>query len=177
VPITSRKQVALDTNFLYDMKSRPIPLQFQMRKMLQIAIANDSIFLSQHQVIDYSLLLIIDPIKKTLRVGIIDYIQQYTIEKELESYVKQAVSKVVPTIIGPDLYKQRFRNAMDKYFIGLIPDEECKFNKVINERFNAKKIHWFTKELDLYLTNKDLSQNVSQTANSGRYGNQNNFAE
>lgn len=74
VPIVSRKQVALDTNFLHDMKSRPIPLQFQMRKMLQIAIANDSIFLSQHQVIDYSLLLIIDPVKKTLRIGIIDYI-------------------------------------------------------------------------------------------------------
>jgi len=28
VQIKSHKQVALDTNFLYDMKSRPIPLQF-----------------------------------------------------------------------------------------------------------------------------------------------------
>lgn len=81
------------------------------------------------------------------------------------------MSKVVPTIIGPDLYKQRFRTAMDKYFIGLIPDEECKFGAVINKRFNAKKVHWFTKELDLYLTNKDLQQSNALT-HSDRYGQQ-----
>ena len=140
VQIKSHKQVALDTNFLYDMKSRPIPLQFQMRRMLQVAIANDSLYLAQHQIIDYSLFLIIDPIKKTIRVGIIDYIQQYTIEKELESYIKQTVSNIKPTIIGPDLYKQRFRTAMDKYFVGLIPDENCNFNAILKKRFNAKKI-------------------------------------
>ena len=27
-----------------------------------------------------------------------------------------------PTIIPPEAYKQRFRNAMDKYFIAMVPD-------------------------------------------------------
>ena len=148
VNIKNSKQVALDTNFLFDMKSRPIPLQFQMRKTLKLAIANDSLYLAQHQIIDYSLFLIIDPKKKTLRVGIIDYIQQYTIEKELESYIKQTVSNLKPTIIGPDLYKQRFRYFMDKIFVGLIPDENCSFNDIVAKRFNAQKIAWFTKETD-----------------------------
>jgi hypothetical protein len=126
--------------------------------MLQIAIANDSLFLAQNQIIDYSLLLIIDPVKKTLRIGIIDYIQQYTIEKELESYIKQTVSNIKPTIIGPDLYKQRFRLAMDKYFIALVPDEDCKFTALINKKFNAKKIPWFTKDSDLELAAKEQTQ-------------------
>jgi len=119
-----------------------------MHKTLRLAIANDSLYLAQHQIIDYSLFLIIDPIKKTLRVGIIDYIQQYTIEKELESYIKQTVSNLKPTIIGPDLYKQRFRTAIDKYFVGLIPDVNSSFNQLITRKFNAQKIHWFTKETE-----------------------------
>lgn len=117
-------QVTLDTNFLYDRNTRPIPMQFQMKKIFRIAVANDSLYLAQHQIIDYSLFLIIDPVRKKLRVGIIDYIQLYTIEKELESYIKQTVSNIKPTIIGPDQYKARFRLAMDKYFIALVPDED-----------------------------------------------------
>jgi len=121
-----------------------------MRKMLQIAIANDSLFLAQNQIIDYSLLLIVDPVRMTLRIGIIDYIQQYTIEKELESYIKQTVSNIKPTIIGPDQYKGRFRVAMDKYFIALLPDEEVKFPQLVEQKYG--KVQWFTKEMDLFLS-------------------------
>jgi 1-phosphatidylinositol-3-phosphate 5-kinase len=67
-------KVTLDNNFLKDMRSRPIPMQYQMRRMLQIAINNDALYLSKHSIIDYSLFVAINPIKKTIRVGIIDYI-------------------------------------------------------------------------------------------------------
>jgi hypothetical protein len=88
--ITNAKpsEVTLDNNFLYDYRSRPITMQYSCKRLFKIAIANDSLYLSKHSIIDYSLLAIIDPVKKTIRVGIIDYIQQYTLEKELESYVK-----------------------------------------------------------------------------------------
>lgn len=81
-------QVTLDNNFLFDMKSRPIPMQYSMKRLLQIALSNDSLYLSKNSIIDYSLFVIIDTKRKTVRVGLIDYIQQYTFDKELESYIK-----------------------------------------------------------------------------------------
>jgi 1-phosphatidylinositol-3-phosphate 5-kinase len=89
--------------------------------------------------------VIINPITKTVRLGIIDYVQQYTIDKTLESYLKQTISSEEPTIISPDLYKQRFRTAMDKYFIAMIPDKDRNLNNLIRQKFNADKIKWFTK--------------------------------
>lgn len=59
-----------------------------MKRLMKIAIANDSLYLTKHSIIDYSMLVIINPIEHTVRLGIIDYIQQYTLEKELESYLK-----------------------------------------------------------------------------------------
>ena len=70
----SAQQVTLDNNFLFDRKSRPIPMENSMKRLLKIAIANDSIYLTKHSIIDYSMFVIIDPERKTVRVGIIDYI-------------------------------------------------------------------------------------------------------
>jgi 1-phosphatidylinositol-3-phosphate 5-kinase len=68
-------QVTLDFNFLQDMKSRPIPLQYSMKRILNLAIHNDSLYLSKQSIIDYSMFVIINHQKKTVRLGIIDYIQ------------------------------------------------------------------------------------------------------
>ena len=105
IPRSKKQQVTLDNNFLYDRKSRPIPMQYSMKRLLKIAIANDSLYLTKHSIIDYSMFVIINPVTKTVRLGIIDYIQQYTLEKELESYLKQTISNEDPTIIPPDQYK------------------------------------------------------------------------
>ena len=106
-------------------------MEYACKRFFKIAIANDSLYLSKHSIIDYSMFAIINPVNKTIRVGIIDYIQQYTLEKELESYVKQTLTnlKEDPTIIPPEQYKKRFREAMEKYFIALVPD----INKRIDE--------------------------------------------
>jgi 1-phosphatidylinositol-3-phosphate 5-kinase len=76
-----------------------------MKRLLTIAIYNDSMYLTRHQIIDYSMFVAIDPIRRTIRFGIIDYVQQYTIEKQLESVVKETISGLEPTIIPPELYK------------------------------------------------------------------------
>ena len=59
--------------------------------------------------------------------------------------MKQLISDQEPTIIPPEQYKRRFRTAMDKYFIALVPDQEQKMNVVMEKRFGAGKIKWATK--------------------------------
>jgi hypothetical protein len=53
-----------------------------------------------------------------------DYIRQYTWDKRVESVVKSTMttSGKAPTVISPIQYKDRFREAMDKYFM-LVPDK------------------------------------------------------
>jgi 1-phosphatidylinositol-3-phosphate 5-kinase len=53
-------QVLLDNNFLFDQSSRPLALNYAMRRLLQIAINNDTFFLAKSNIVDYSLLAIID---------------------------------------------------------------------------------------------------------------------
>lgn len=69
---------------------------------------------------DYSLLVGLD--ENVLVLGIIDYIRKFTIDKRIESYLKQVVDQSkLPTIVSPTVYKNRFIEAMDRYFLG-IPD-------------------------------------------------------
>jgi hypothetical protein len=59
--------------------------------------------------------------------------------------MKEAVSKEEPTIISPELYKTRFRTAMDKYFIALIPDRDEDLQALVSNNYGGEKIKWFTK--------------------------------
>lgn len=119
-PRVGAAPVFLDTNFMLDNKSRPMALKNVYYKILMICINNDSLFFSRSNIVDYSLLVIIDKKKKTVRFGIIDYIQQYTMEKMVESKFKAIITAGdVPTIVDPSPYKNRFQEAMRKYFIGV----------------------------------------------------------
>ena len=120
-------KVLLDNNFLFDFNSMPITLDYATKKIMNKCLINDSLFLSKWGIIDYSVLLIINIDDHILRVGVIDYIQQYTIFKLLETTFKKAIGKDDPTIISPLDYKERFLRALNKYFIGLY--EEKKSNK------------------------------------------------
>lgn len=76
---------------------------------------------------DYSLLVGIDEEKRELVIGIIDYLRQYTWDKQLETWVKASgllggPRNTLPTVISPSQYKKRFRKAMSKYFLTL-PDQ------------------------------------------------------
>lgn len=68
--------------------------------------------------VDYSMLVIISANKKIIRAGIIDYFEQYTFERAIESKYKKVVGTGMPTITHPKVYKRRFRAALiQHYFI------------------------------------------------------------
>lgn len=77
-------------------------------------------------VMDYSLLVGVDVEKKELVCGIIDYVRQYTWDKQLENWVKSFVvpKNQLPTIISPKEYKKRFRKFIDTHFFS-VPDDWC----------------------------------------------------
>ncbi|CAI2738942.1 unnamed protein product [Dicrocoelium dendriticum] len=73
---------------------------------------------------DYSLLVGIDPSTNQLVVGLIDYLRKFTFDKRMEMMIKQTITSAQappPTILTPDLYRERFLMQMDNYFI-LVPD-------------------------------------------------------
>lgn len=72
---------------------------------------------------DYSLLVGVDEEKNELVFGIIDYLRQYTWDKQLETWVKSSLvlKNGLPTVVSPKEYKKRFRKFMGKYFLA-VPD-------------------------------------------------------
>lgn len=110
--------VLLDENLIQMSWSKPLYILGHSRSVLQQAINRDSSFLERNGVMDYSLLVGLNKNENLLVLGIIDYIRTYTIDKRLESIVKQSGllgnTRKLPTIISPKLYKQRFVEAMDK---------------------------------------------------------------
>lgn len=77
-------------------------------------------------VMDYSLLVGVDVEKKELVCGIIDYVRQYTWDKQVENWVKSFVvpKNQMPTVISPKEYKKRFRKFIDTHFLS-VPDDWC----------------------------------------------------
>jgi 1-phosphatidylinositol-3-phosphate 5-kinase len=101
--------------------SRPLYILTHSRTVLRDAILRDSTFLEKNHVMDYSLLVGLDS-DNLLIVGIIDYIRKFTIDKRVESFLKQVVDQSkLPTIVSPNVYKNRFIDAMDRYFLP-VPD-------------------------------------------------------
>ncbi len=90
-----------------------------------MSINNDTLFLSRQNIVDYSILLGIDEEKREIVMGIIDYLHQYTWDKQIETGVKslgKIAGQSTPTVISPGSYKDRFRQAMERYFMA-IPDQ------------------------------------------------------
>lgn len=117
--------VLLDTNFKEDFNEKPIMLEKRVFEHLKAAIHNDCLLLSKMNIMDYSMFIIIDDISnglfniKTLRLGIIDYVRKYTWDKQLEKIGKKMIFRENPTVDNPQNYKERFKEAMSSYFIGI----------------------------------------------------------
>ncbi|WVZ87800.1 hypothetical protein U9M48_034382 [Paspalum notatum var. saurae] len=117
--------VYLDQNFVDDMRVSPIYIGGRAKHLLQRAIWNDTSFLTSINVMDYSLLVGVDKQKHELVFGIIDYLRQYTWDKQLETWVKASLvvpKNESPTVVSPREYKKRFRKFMSKYFL-TVPDD------------------------------------------------------
>ncbi|XWS24864.1 hypothetical protein CRYUN_Cryun27aG0021600 [Craigia yunnanensis] len=119
--------VLLDQNFVNDMNSSPLYVSNKAKRLLQRAVWNDTTFLNSINVMDYSLLVGVDTQRRELVCGIIDYLRQYTWDKQLETWVKSSLvvpKNVLPTVISPKEYKKRFRKFMSTYFLS-VPDHWC----------------------------------------------------
>ncbi|KAG2235832.1 hypothetical protein INT48_003944 [Thamnidium elegans] len=118
-------EVLLDENLVELIYQSPLFIRTHSKEILRSSLHNDTLFLSQRNVMDYSLLVGIDEEKQELVVGIVDFIRTFTWDKKLESWVKE--SGILggggkgPTIVSPRIYRTRFREAMERYFL-MVPD-------------------------------------------------------
>ena len=121
-------QVLLDENLIRVSCESPLYIGRADKEVLNEAVQRDTAFLAKHEMMDYSLLAGICHTNNELVVGIIDYIRTFTWDKKLETLVKSVKSSGVfggqaktPTVIKPDIYRQRFTDAMSRYFSS-VPD-------------------------------------------------------
>ncbi|KAL5535730.1 MDM12_1 [Sanghuangporus sanghuang] len=123
-------EVLLDENLMQTAHLSPFYVREHAKRLFRGALFNDTKFLADINVMDYSLVAGVDSVKNELVVGIVDYIRTYTWDKKLESWVKESTflagaGKGEPTIITPKQYRQRFLSAMERYF-PLVPDRWMK---------------------------------------------------
>ncbi|KAK3039290.1 hypothetical protein RJ639_026674 [Escallonia herrerae] len=119
--------VLLDQNFVNDMIVAPFYVSRKAKRNLQRAVWNDLTFLNSINVMDYSLLVGVDAQGRELVCGIIDYLRQYTWDKQLENWVKSSLvvpKNELPTVVSPVDYKRRFRKFIGMHLFG-VPDHWC----------------------------------------------------
>ncbi|ODV97519.1 hypothetical protein PACTADRAFT_14061 [Pachysolen tannophilus NRRL Y-2460] len=118
-------EVLLDENMVEYIFESPLFVKEHAKKLLRTSLWNDTLFLSRMNVMDYSLVIGIDSENQELVVGIIDCIRTFTWDKKLESWVKEkglvGGGGKEPTVVTPRQYKNRFRDAMDRYIL-MVPD-------------------------------------------------------
>jgi len=122
-------EVLLDENLVQSAHQKPFFLREHSKRILRGALLNDSKFLANLNIMDYSLLVAVDSNSNQIVVGIVDFIRTYTWDKKLESWVKESAflgsGKGEPTIVTPKQYMTRFQTAMEQYF-PLVPDRWLK---------------------------------------------------
>ncbi|CCM03779.1 uncharacterized protein FIBRA_05926 [Fibroporia radiculosa] len=139
-------EVLLDENLVETAHLAPFYLREHSKRILRGALFNDSKFLADINVMDYSLVVGVDSMKNELVVGIVDYIRTYTWDKKLESWVKDTTflggpNRGEPTIIGPKQYRQRFLSAMERY-LPLVPDRWMKQRDAPEDEGNSLSDLW-----------------------------------
>jgi len=116
----------------------PLCVDEHSKALITLAVWNDTLFLSSLNVMDYSVIVGIDEETNQLVIGIVDYIRQYTLDKQIEKWVKSQQGIEQPTVIAPKDYKIRFRNAMWNYFV-MVPN---KFTNIINPKEEESTNTW-----------------------------------
>ncbi|KAF9270798.1 hypothetical protein L218DRAFT_976461 [Marasmius fiardii PR-910] len=138
-------EVLLDENLVQTAHLSPFYLREHSKRILRGALYNDSKFLAEINVMDYSLVCGVDSQNNELVVGIVDFIRTYTWDKKLESWVKESAfmgaGRGEPTIISPKQYRQRFISAMERYF-PLVPDRWMKQKDTPEEDPNSLAELW-----------------------------------
>jgi len=123
-------EVLLDENLVEREHEAPLYLREHSKRILQSALSNDTKFLQDIFVMDYSLLVGVDSQTNELVVGIVDYVRTYTWDKKFENFFKETAllngaGEGRPAVMHPRAYRERFLSAMDRYF-PLVPDRWMK---------------------------------------------------
>ncbi|CAK9099379.1 1-phosphatidylinositol-3-phosphate 5-kinase FAB1A (Phosphatidylinositol 3-phosphate 5-kinase) (FYVE finger-containing phosphoinositide kinase) (PIKfyve) (Phosphatidylinositol 3-phosphate 5-kinase type III) (PIPkin-III) (Type III PIP kinase) (Protein FORMS APLOID AND BINUCLEATE CELLS 1A) [Durusdinium trenchii] len=141
-------EVLMDRNFQNYTNGLPLPLSEEAKALLVQAVQNDTEMLLSNDIVDYSMLLGIpkaapervkfdDTNEATasaenerggqgvIKLGLIDFLQEYNYKKMIESSVKRAgmlAGQLEPTVIDPGAYRSRFLRALDRYFVAVPPN-------------------------------------------------------
>ncbi|KAK8964547.1 1-phosphatidylinositol-3-phosphate 5-kinase FAB1B [Platanthera guangdongensis] len=108
-------KVLLDQNLIEPMLSSLISVGNKAKRLLERAAWNDTSFLASRDVMDYSLLAGVDEENHELILEIIDFIQQYTWDKHLETWVKGSGILGGPKMFLLRLFRRsNTRNASEK---------------------------------------------------------------
>lgn len=109
----------LDTNFRIDRNAEPLPINDTCYNIIDRALRFDCKFLCTHDVVDYSLLLVINHKEKYVKMGIIDYLRKYDVWSEIEFFYKKTKNMGnIPTIVESNEYKKRFlEHILKHYFV------------------------------------------------------------
>jgi hypothetical protein len=126
----AEKRVLLDENFMEHTEGFSMPIYEQAKALMRLAIWNDTVFLTELEVVDYSVLVGIDERRRELVMGIIDYLHLYTWRKRAERDIKQLVGRERATVQSPKDYKTRFRMAMDRFFM-VMPDCNSRLDRLL----------------------------------------------
>ncbi|KAI9230210.1 MAG: hypothetical protein DHS80DRAFT_12830 [Piptocephalis tieghemiana] len=124
--------VLWDGDWLEGRNESTLLLHAHCKPILVDAIARDTAFLARSNIMDYSLVVGVDPTRRELVVGLIDFIGAFTWYKKIESHGKRgaatglwvlgASGKGVTdpassvSVLPPQQYAERFRKAMENYF-------------------------------------------------------------
>ncbi|KAK4242660.1 hypothetical protein C8A03DRAFT_29088 [Achaetomium macrosporum] len=116
-----QNEVLLDENMVEYIYESPLFAREHSKRLLRASVFNDTLFLAKQDVMDYSLMVAVDEVRKEIAVGIIDCIRTYTWDKQLESWIKNrgfaGGGRNRPTVTSPREYKSRFREAMARYIL------------------------------------------------------------
>ena len=114
--------VLFDSDLMSWTRGFPLPLTDAAKKHLDAALRRDCDFLSEAEVIDYSLLVGVDIESGQIRIGIVDYLRRFDIVKRVENRVKavaQLATNVEPTVVQPSRYGERLLRASERYFMSV----------------------------------------------------------
>jgi hypothetical protein len=117
-----KSKVLFDDDFFAFTGGGPLILPSDAHHAIQDAILNDTQYLAESNIVDYSLLVGVDPERHIVVVGIIDYLRQFDLVKQVEMNIKMAASYATNaevTIQPPRKYQERLVAAVDRCFASI----------------------------------------------------------
>jgi hypothetical protein len=108
-----RTKTSLDTNYLLERNGDPLFVQMPAGMDFFAILERDVNYLRDRDIVDYSLLLVIQKGDLKVKVGIIDYLRKYDFKKKIEFGLKKIKNfGQDPTIVNPSQYADRFLQFM-----------------------------------------------------------------